>query len=286
MKQPSSNWFHFKLDGHTYRIHYLDWGAPDNPVLFCAHGLTRNGRDFDCLARDLCKGFRIITPDYPGRGDSDWLLNKTDYTVPTYVDVSLALLDNLKLDTVNWLGTSMGGLIGMIMAAFYPQRLERLIINDVGPEIPQAAVKRISEYLSTTLKFNTLEEFEQHIRLIYAPFGELSEDQWQHLVGYSHTVDDRGKFVSNYDPGIAMPFKQNTADHNDLWDIWKKITHRIFLLHGENSDILLPRIIEKMKQLQPGLISKSITATGHAPALMDKVQIELVEYWLKHQKER
>jgi len=285
MNQPSSNYFNFRLKDKQYRIHYLDWGDSGRPALFCAHGLTRNGRDFDFLARELSKEFRVIAVDYPGRGLSDWLDNKIDYTIPNYVEVSLALVDELKLSTVDWLGTSMGGLIGMCVAAFYPQRLNRLIINDVGPEIPEAAKKRISDYLSLSLEFKNLTDFEQHLRLIYAPFGELNDQQWKHLVTYSHYIDQYGKILANYDPGIVVPFKQNIPDDTDMWEIWKNISNRIYLLHGENSDILSPSIIEKMKQLQTGLISKSVKNTGHAPALMDKAQIELIEHCLNTKRD-
>ena len=130
------------------------------------------------------------------------------------------------------------------------------------------------------MEFKNLNDFEQHLRLIYAPFGELNDQQWQHLATYSHYIDQNGKIMANYDPGIVVPFKQNTSVDTDMWEIWKKISKRIYLLHGENSDILSPSIIEKMKQLQTGLISKSIKNTGHAPALMDKAQIELIEYCL------
>ena len=153
MKKPVSKYFCFEHKEIRSRVHYLDWGDPDCPVLFCAHGLTRNARDFDFLANELCEHYRVIAIDYPGRGLSEWLEDKNDYVIPTYVEVSLALFDELNISKVNWLGTSMGGLIGMIAAAFYPQRLNCLIINDVGPEIPQAAAKRITEYLSLPLTF-------------------------------------------------------------------------------------------------------------------------------------
>ncbi len=280
MNQPSSNFFRFRLKDKPCRIHYLDWGGPTLPVLFCAHGLTRNSRDFDFLARKLSENFRVIALDYPGRGLSDWLDNKMDYTIPNYVEVSMALFEELKLGTADWLGTSMGGLIGMLVAALYPERLRHLIINDVGPEIPETAANRINDYLSVTMAFDDLADFEEHLRLIYAPFGELSDRQWQHLARYSHYRNQNGKILANYDPGIVVPFKHNASEDADLWEIWKKIGKRIFLLHGENSDILSPAILEKMKQLQSGLVSKSFRNTGHAPALMDEAQIEFIKYCL------
>lgn len=168
----------------------------------------------------------------------------------------------------------------MFVAALHPQRLDRLIINDVGPEIPEPAVRRISEYLTLSMAFNNLDDFEQHLRLIYAPFGDLDDQQWQHLVTYSHCIDKNGKIRSNYDPGIVVPFTIDKPEDAGLWEIWKKIDKRIYLIHGENSDILSLSILKKMKQLQSGLISKSIKNTGHAPALMDKTQIEFVRHCL------
>ena len=281
MNQPLSKHFSFQFREKTSQVHYLDWGDADRPVVFCAHGLTRTGRDFDFLADELSEEYRVIAIDYPGRGLSEWLADKNDYTIPTYVEVSLALFDELNLNKVDWLGTSMGGLIGMIAATVYPQRLNSLIINDVGPEIPEAAAKRISDYLSMSFKFKSLADFEQHLRLIYAPFGNLNDQQWQHLTRFSHRQDEKGDIVANYDPDIVIPFKQNSSVDTDLWALWANISHRIYLLHGENSDILSPSIIEKMKQLQPDLISTTIKHTGHAPALMDEAQIELIKNWLK-----
>ena len=281
MNQPVSKYLSFQHQDKSRRIHYLDWGNPDQPTVFCAHGLTRNGRDFDFLAHKLSEEYRIIAIDYPGRGLSEWLTDKNDYTIPTYVEVSLALLDELNLNKIHWLGTSMGGLIGMIVAAFHPHRFNSLIINDVGPEIPDAAVKRITDYLLESFKFKNLVDFEQHLRLIYAPFGNLNDQQWTHLTQYSHCINEKGDIVANYDPDIVIPFKQKSSVEADLWAIWKNITSRIYLLHGENSDILSLSIIKKMKQLQPGMMSTTIEHTGHAPALMSKAQIELIKNWLK-----
>ena len=225
MIEPRSNYYNFKLKTESCRIHYLDWGSVDQPVLFCAHGLTRNGRDFDYLARELCGEYRVIAVDYPGRNLSEWLQDKQGYIIPNYVEISLGLLNELDLNTVNWLGTSMGGLVGMIMGAYYPQRLNTLIINDVGPEIPSEAAQRITDYLSMDLQFNSVDEFEQHLRLIYAPFGELEDQHWQHLTKHSHFIDRSGKVRSNYDPGIVVPFKENPALDADLWDIWSADTN-------------------------------------------------------------
>ncbi len=280
MINPDSRNINFIHQDKAYKIHYLDWGKLESPVVICAHGLTRNAHDFDFLARSIADQYRVIAIDFPGRGLSDWLDDKNNYIIPVYLEIVDSLLNELKLKSFNWLGTSMGGLIGIILAAQHSNELNRLIINDVGPEIPTQAITRISDYLSITQEFSTTAEFECHIREIYAPFGELTDQQWQHLTNYSHTINDEGKLVANFDPGIAVPFQQATNIKSDLWDLWQTITASVFLIHGENSDILIPSIVQKMKQLQPDLISQSIDNVGHAPALMDKEQIQIIKDWL------
>ncbi len=282
MTKPDSQFFAFDHKGKSYRIHYLDWGKTESPVVICAHGLTRNTHDFDYLASAICDQFRVIAIDFPGRGSSDWLEDKNDYVIPTYLQVVSTLLQELSIRSFNWLGTSMGGLIGMILAAQNPQSFQRLIINDVGPEVPSAAANRIIDYLSKSEKFSNLEDFEQHVRQVYAPFGQLTDEQWRHLAKYSYQTDGDGKITSNYDPGIVVPFKTASNAKADLWPLFQSIKAPIYLIHGENSDILLPSILKKMKQLQPNLTSTMIKAVGHAPALMDKDQINIISNWLNN----
>ena len=278
--QPQSKFVSLKKGKYSYKVHYLDWGNDNLPVLVCAHGLTRNSRDFDYLAKAICHQYRVIAIDYPGRGLSEWLENKNDYVIPFYVQLSVAFLDQLKLKSVNWLGTSMGGLIGIILTALNPDKVNRLLINDVGPEVPPAALQRIKDYLSATFLFENMTAFENHLRQIYQPFGQLKEQQWKHLAQYSCRLNSSGLICSNYDPGISVPFQNPTNEKTDLWEIWESINNAIYLLHGENSDILSLSMIEKMKQLQPGLQSRTIADVGHAPALMDTRQIRVINHWL------
>ena len=280
MTEPVSQFFTFLNQKQSCKIHYLDWGASNLPILICAHGLTRNARDFDFLARSISDQFRVIAIDFPGRGLSDWLDDKTNYSMPLYLNVIESLLNELDINSFNWLGTSMGGLIGIILATQKSNTLKRLIINDVGPEIPTSAVDRISDYLSTVDSFDSQKEFEGHIRQIYAPFGKLTDQQWRHLAEHSQRIDSKGKLASNYDPDIAIPFKQALSMKADLWGYWQAISTPVYLLHGINSDILNTAILAKMKQLQPGLKSRSIERVGHAPALMNESQIQLVRDWL------
>ncbi len=280
MTEPISNFFDFTQQNKVYQIHYLDWGKAELPVVICAHGLTRNSRDFDYLARSISDQYRVVAIDFPGRGLSDWLEDKNSYAMPTYLEVVQSLLRELNIQSFNWLGTSMGGLIGIILAAQNSGQLKRLIINDVGPEIPTEAIGRINDYLSMAAEFDTKGDFESHIREIYAPFGSLTAEQWQHLANYSHRINSEGKLVSNYDPAIALAFKQTANVKADIWNFWQAITCPVYLLYGENSDILNPAIIAKMKRLQLKLKAKAIKNVGHAPALMDEEQIQLIHNWL------
>ena len=280
MTNPDSRHFNFTHQNKSYRIHYLDWGTAELQPVICAHGLTRNAHDFDFLAHSIIDQHKVIAIDFPGRGLSDWLDDKNSYIIPTYLGVIENLLDELKISSYNWLGTSMGGLIGIILATLHSNKLNHLIINDVGPEVPSDAAARISDYLSTIQEFETITEFEHHIRDIYAPFGKLTDQQWQHLAAHSHAVNKQGKFISNYDPDIAIPFQQTANQKADLWDLWQTISVPVYLIHGENSDILIPSIIKKMKDLQPDLKSRLIKNVGHAPALMNQEQIQTIKHWL------
>lgn len=281
MNTPASRFFSFELNGQTCNIHYLEWGKPGKPVLVCAHGLTRNAHDFDYLANSLSDNWRVIAIDYPGRGHSDWLQDKSSYVIPIYAQVSQALFAHLCLDSVSWLGTSMGGLVGIVMAVLPGTPLNRLIINDVGPELAPVALKRISEYLALEFSFSDLDELEQYLRQIYAPFGNLSDPQWRHLAVHSHRMNKNGKLVFDYDPQISAPFRQTLDSEANLWPLWTSIKMPLYLIYGENSDILPGSIIEKMKQLQPGLDCCEIQGVGHAPALMDDEQIDQVRQWLE-----
>ena len=282
MTKPISRFFDFPLQDHHYRIHYLEWGKTEHPLLLCAHGLTRNAHDFDYLARVICKHHRVIAIDFPGRGQSDWFEDKSCYVMPTYLEIVQILLQQLGIQSFHWLGTSMGGLIGIILASQASNKMQRLLINDVGPQIPIQAVTRIQDYLSTFECFDHKTVFEHYIRRIYAPFGQLSDEHWQHLTDHGYRINENGKLCPNYDPGIAIPFQQSPQTPNDIWDLWQMISCPVYLLHGENSDILDTSIIAKMKQLQPGLITETIKNVGHAPALMDSKQIKLIQSWLSH----
>lgn len=165
-----------------HRMAYTEWGDPANPqVLVCVHGLSRNGRDFDDLARAMTDSHRVVCPDIVGRGRSDWLRDPSGYGVPQYVTDMMVLIARLDVETVQWLGTSMGGLIGMVLASLPGTPVSRLLLNDVGPAISSESIRRIGEYIGRAPRFAGLEEAERYIRAVSAPFGALSDTQWRAL---------------------------------------------------------------------------------------------------------
>lgn len=273
----------------SHRMSYSQWGQEDNPnVLICVHGLTRNGRDFDFLARELEEKYCVICPDIVGRGESDWLTDPKDYNLMVYAKDIFTLLQQLNLTKVDWLGTSMGGLIGMAIASQPESTIRRLIINDVGPFIEQTALQRIAGYLLKEKPiFSNLADAEDYVRSTYQPFGNLTDEQWQHLTQYSVKPLPGGGYRLNYDPQISHPYQNTPIDSlkaQEFWQWWETINCPILLLHGQESDLLLLDTIGKMKEIQSQMTVVSFPNVGHAPALMDKEQIGVIKSWLVQTK--
>lgn len=264
-----------------HRVAYTAWGEADNPdVLICVHGLTRNGRDFDDLAAALADRYRVICPDVVGRGRSDWHADKTHYDYVNYVSDMAALLAHLDARRVDWVGTSMGGLIGMLLAATPNTPLRRLVLNDVGPHVPLAALERIGGYVGLDMAFDTLEEATAYLRTIQAGWGALSDAQWRHLAEHGTRRDADGRWRLGHDPGIAAAFASVQADV-ELWPVWQAIHCPVLLLRGEDSDVLLAETVERMRTQQgPPLDVVEWPGVGHAPSLMDAAQIDAVRDWL------
>jgi pimeloyl-ACP methyl ester carboxylesterase len=268
-----------------HQIAYQEWGdRHQEKVLICVHGLTRNSQDFTKLAEALQVDYRVICPDVVGRGQSDWLSSSSDYGLPLYVADLLTLLQELNLTAVDWLGTSMGGLIGMSIAYLKQSPIRRLILNDVGPWIPPEAVERIAKYLCQAPPiFEDLIEVREYVKKVYSSFGNLTESQWQDLGRFSVSLNHNNQYILNYDPAIAKPFKCFKSGHFkpvDLWQVWNSIACPVLLLHGENSDLLLPETIEQMLVNHPLLEVEHLPDCGHAPALMSQLQINIVKKWL------
>lgn len=265
----------------THRMAYLEWGERDNPeVLVCVHGLTRNGRDFDALARALAADYRVICPDVVGRGESDWLNNKVDYTYPLYVNDMATLMARLDAERVDWVGTSMGGLIGMFLASYAGTPIHKLLVNDVGPLIPAAGLKRIADYVGRAVVWDTFEAMDRTLR-IYAPaFGQLTDAQWRHMLIHSSRRLDDGRYTANYDPGIAEVFKTMELKDVDLWPVWDAIRCPTLVLRGAYSDVLNHADAIAMTERGPRAKLIEFPGMGHAPALMADDQIAVVRDWL------
>ena len=264
-----------------HRMAYVEWGNPANrKVLVCAHGLTRNGRDFDFLAQALADDYRVVCPDVVGRGRSDWLGVKSDYGFPVYVADMVTLLARLDADTVHWVGTSMGGIIGMLLASRPHTPISRLVLNDVGPVITAASLRRIGEYVGNAPKFASMAEAEAWIRTVSAPFGPLTDEQWQHLTRYSVRPVEGG-FAMVYDPGLGDVFRAAPVVVDvDLWDVYKAIQCPTLAIRGAESDLLTPETFHRMGETGPRARLAEIPGVGHAPVLMDRAQIALVRDFL------
>jgi pimeloyl-ACP methyl ester carboxylesterase len=263
-----------------YSLSYAQWGSPGAArTIICVHGLTRNGRDFDHLATVLQDQARVICPDMVGRGLSDPLGNPEHYALPTYVAHMLQMLDKLSLGEVDWVGTSMGGLIGMGVAASGAP-IRRLVLNDIGPFIPKTALERINLYLGSSLSFATLEALEAHLREIHAGFGPLSDAEWRHLAEHSASRREDGTFRLSYDQRLAEPMKRGPIEDVDLWPVWDQIHCPVLVLRGAESELLLAETAAEMTRRGPGAEVIEINGAGHAPALMAKDQIAIVRDWL------
>ncbi len=263
-----------------HRVHYTQWGDPANDnVLICVHGLTRQGRDFDALAAALENTYRVICPDVVGRGRSDWFGHKADYSYPQYLADMTALLARSGADRVDWVGTSMGGLIGMFLAAQPGTPIRKLVMNDIGPFIPKAGLQRIADYVGRPVRFAGLDEMERYLRLVAAPFGALTDAQWRHLTVHSARRLDSGEYIFAYDPGIAEPFKDKLEDV-DLWPVWDAVRCPVLALRGAESDVLARADAEAMQSRGPQATLVEFAGIGHAPMLLNEQQIKVVRDWL------
>jgi pimeloyl-ACP methyl ester carboxylesterase len=263
-----------------YGLSYAEWGHPDAArTIICVHGLTRNGRDFDHLATVLQDHARVICPDMVGRGLSDPLGDPEHYALPTYVAHMLQMLDKLELREVDWVGTSMGGLIGMGVAASGAP-IRRLVLNDIGPFIPKAALEHINIHLGLSLSFASLDALEAHLREVHAGFGPLSDAEWRHLAEHSASRREDGMFRLSYDQRLAEPMKRGPIEDVDLWPVWDQIRCPVLVLRGTKSNLLLAATAAEMTRRGPGAEIVEIDGTGHAPALMAKDQIAIVRDWL------
>jgi pimeloyl-ACP methyl ester carboxylesterase len=273
----------YLLAGKFHRLAFEEWGNSSAAPVVCVHGLTRNGRDFDALAAGLADSFRVICVDLPGRGHSDWLDDPMLYQAQHYVTALAHLLAWIGRD-VAWVGTSLGGICGMIIAAMSGTPVNRLVLNDVGPFMPGEALGRIRDYMVASgdspvmARFSDIEAIERHLRFIHAPFGPLSDAQWAELARNSARALPDGRFTMHYDPRIAEPMRGTGPADIDMWDQWDRIWMPRLVIRGETSDFLLPDTLARMEG--SGAIVFQVPLTGHAPTLLDPLQIEAVQSFL------
>ena len=278
------------LDTHgLHRMAYWEWGDPGNDrVLVCVHGLSRQGRDFDVLARSLCDEYRVVCPDVVGRGRSDWLADPRGYVVPTYVADMVSLLARLNAKTLDWLGTSMGGLIGLGLASLPGSPVRNLVLNDVGPAIAPEAIKRIGAYLGQRTRFASLDEAADYLWSISQGFGPHTREQWLALTEpmLKAVRDEHGEGLALHcDPKIAVPFRAITAEmaaagEAVLWQRYDSLRTRTLLIRGAESDLLKHETAVAMTQRGPKAILKEIAGVGHAPTLIAPQQLALVKEFL------
>jgi pimeloyl-ACP methyl ester carboxylesterase len=262
-------------------IHYTDWGAGHARTLVAWHGLARTGRDMDDIAAHLAAKYRIICPDTIGRGLSQWSpAPEKEYCLDFYARVAVSLVDQLGIRDLSWLGTSMGGAIGIRLAAgLLKGRIRRLVLNDIGPKLGDAAVERIRNYAGKPPQFDTVGELESYFRTVYKPYGWLSDAQWRRLTESSVRRTAGGKITPHYDPKMVLQFTHHPADY-DQWEAWDAIDVPTLCLRGETSDLLLPEVAEAMRSRGPRAVVVTIPGCGHAPALNVPEQFALVERFL------
>jgi pimeloyl-ACP methyl ester carboxylesterase len=295
-----------------HRIAYLDWGKHSAAeVVVCVHGLSRNSHDFDFLARDLARDCRVVCPDVVGRGDSEWLADKSDYRFSTYLSDAAALIARITAPVppvsfgtfrgrrkaaegpaqIDWVGTSMGGLIGMLLAAKPGSPIRRLVLNDVGPFISWGSLYRLKGYVAGGGSFGDPAEVEAYLREACAPFGPLTDEQWRHLAMHSAAMTTDGRFHLRYDPAIGDTMRVNAPDPElplgpnflsgiDLWSTWSEIRCPTLVLRGAESEVLSRETLLQMQARRPGVEAIEFPGVGHAPALMSYDQIAAVRDFL------
>lgn len=263
-------------------VHYTEWGTPGAPPLVMWHGLARTGRDFDTIARALSDRFHIVCPDTVGRGLSQWSDDPdVDYCLDVYARQARAVVDALGFDTLCWLGTSMGGSLGIrVGATTLAGRIERMVINDIGPTFPEAPFERIKAYVGDPPEFATIGEIEDYFRTIYEPFGHHTDAQWRHMAETSMRRLPNGRITTHYDPAIVRQFFVHPDDF-EQWQHYDALECPTLVLHGVDSDLLLPEIAADMARRGPKATVAEIEGCGHAPGLVQEAHIALVRRWLE-----
>ncbi len=249
-------------------LHYMEWGAEHAETVVAWHGLARTGRDMDDIAAHLAQRWRVICPDTIGRGLSQWSRDpEREYCFAHYEKLAEALLDHLGLDRVRWLGTSMGGALGLHAAAGALRgRITKLVLNDIGPEVAASAIERIRNYAGKPPAFDTVGELEAYFRVVYKPYGAITDAQWRRLTESSTRRLPDGRVTPHYDPAMVMQFVHHPRDY-DQWDAWDRLDIPVLVLRGADSDLLEPAVARAMTERGPRATLVTVPGCGHAPAL-------------------
>ena len=290
-----------------HRMAYTECGDPSNKkVVLCVHGLTRTGRDFDVLAKRLAQDYRVVCPDVVGRGMSDRLANPAFYAVPQYAADMVNLVDRLQPAELHWVGTSMGGLIGLAYAGalalarvqqqnltpaqHYSDlpstgvRLDRLVLNDVGPHLEPVSLERIGQYVGEAIEFASFQDAVQYVKQTAASFGPHTKTQWEELTRYTY-IEQNSRWIKHYDLGLAMPFKSMTPEaaaqgEQYLWSAYTSVQTPILILRGAESDLLSKQTLQQMLERNPRAQSHEFKGVGHAPTLMTDDQVKVIADFL------
>ncbi len=266
-----------------HQMTYREWGSADNDrVLVCVHGLARNSRDFDDLALALSRDYRVVCPDIVGRGSSDWLPSGQPYGIPQYMSDLTTLLARLNVDKVDWVGTSMGGIIGMCMAAQPNSPIKHLVLNDIGGFVSADSLQRISGYLGDK-RFASLADAEDYMRTTYVALRNITDEQWRHLAKHGTRQLENGEFALHYDPVIAETTRENSHQDVDLWPVWGALQIPQLLIWGEASDVLEEQTVRRM-QGNDKLELYSLPEIEHAPSLMEPDHIHYIQNWLREHR--
>jgi pimeloyl-ACP methyl ester carboxylesterase len=286
MSQPRLKAVQCLSPAGLHTMAYKEWGDPHNPkVLVCVHGVTRVSDDFDTLAQELCRDYRVVCPDVVGRGRSGWLRDPQHYQLPQYVSDMVTLLARLDAETVHWLGTSMGGLIGIGLASLPDNPVRKLVINDVGPILNPQALNRIGDYIGQAIRFPTFDEAARYIRTISLPFGPHTDEEWRKLAADVLRQHKDGQWTRNYDLGLSIPLKAATPEMTGrseamLWAAYDAIACPVLLIRGAESDLLTREVASAMTQRGPRAKLVELEGVGHAPTFVHADQIAVVKNFL------
>jgi pimeloyl-ACP methyl ester carboxylesterase len=264
---------------NNLKLHYLDHGTDGKPALVCIHGLTGNAHNFDALAPHLSAAYHVRSLDVRGRGDSGWSAG-TQYTPQNYAADLAGLLDELKIERVTLVGTSMGGMISMLFAGGYPHRVEKLVLNDIGPDLDPVGIARITNYIGESpSEFSDLKEVAAYYRANYPAMSKIPEPQLIEQVKWSVKRADNSKLTWKMDPLIRQPMR-TAARPLDMWVPFARIEAPVLVIRGAESDILAARTVERMKSVVRSVESVEVPGVGHAPSLMEPESLGAIRKFL------